>query len=500
MKTQHHKNMTSLKGLVAATALFGSTSFAATLPVYNATELQNALKNASPGDEIVVHPGSYIGNKSTSGEGRAHFYSDQSGSLNSPIILRSVSKSNKQTLAGDDVDTSYVFLLEGDYWEIKNLKFTGAQKGIMLEGASHNTIDNVEVYNVGQEAVHFRISSSYNKLTNCYIHDTGKREGKEGTGEGVYIGTNNGHQESPADSSDFNTIGGCTIGPWVTAEAFDVKAGTTGTVIEYNHVDARGIVGTSASPEADSFVDLKGTDALVRNNVMDYKGDNNITHAIYSYREHTSSNIYDNEFNLPFAAGTFRAQEPTMHISNNQRLDGGSTLVWKDYQTRNIAYSLDQSIEQPNNGPYPCFDELNGACGGSPTSSSSSSSSSQASSSSSNSSNSSSSSESSSSSSSSSSHSSSATSCEQVAIGARTEVELSAASCVTFPESLQNKTLQVWDSNANDQCDFRGNIQDQSGSGNLNVTGNYASSDDFSGNTLYITPNNGCQFLKIRVY
>ncbi|WP_020208729.1 right-handed parallel beta-helix repeat-containing protein [Gilvimarinus chinensis] len=495
MKNQHHKNMTSLQLLIAATALVSTTSFAATLPVYNSVELQNALKSASPGDEIVVHAGSYTGNRSTSGEGRAHFFSDKSGTANSPIVLRSASTSSKQVLKGDNVDTGYVLLLEGDYWEVKDLKFTGAQKGIMLEGANHNLIDNVEVYNVGQEAVHFRDSSSYNKLTNCYIHDTGKREGKEGTGEGVYVGTNNGHQESPPDNSDYNTIGGCTIGPWVTAEAFDVKAGTTGTVIEYNHVDARGIVGTSASPQADSFIDLKGNEALVRNNVMDYKGDDNITHAVYSYREHKRSNIYDNEFNLPYSAGTFRAQEPTMHISNNTRLDGGTTLVWKDYQTRNIDYSLDQSIEQPNNGPYPCFDELNGSCGGSPTSSSSSSSSSQASSSSL-----SSSSSSSNNSSSSSSNSSSANNCEQMAMDTRTEIELGVASCVTFPENLQNRTLQVWDSDANSQCNFRGNIQDQSGSGQLEVTGNYASSDSFSGNTLFITPNNGCQFLKVRVY
>jgi hypothetical protein len=38
----------------------------------------------------------------------------------------------------------------------------------------NNLITNVEVYNIGDEGVHFRDGSSYNTLDNSNIHDTGK--------------------------------------------------------------------------------------------------------------------------------------------------------------------------------------------------------------------------------------------------------------------------------------------------------------------------------------
>ncbi len=347
-----------------------------TVNVYDTTQLQTALNTASPGDIITLHPGNYIGSRATSGEtrrfyddgfGRAYFYSNKNGTRNAPITLTSANKNNKQTLLGDNINLGYVFLLEGDHWIIKNLKFSGTQKGIMLEGANHNVMDNVEVYNTGQEAVHFRNSSSYNTIKNCYIHSTGKRVGYEGSAEGVYIGTNKGNEADKQDFSDYNRIAGCKIGPGITAESIDVKAGTTGTVIEYNHLLADGIIGTAGSPQADSFIDLKGTDVIVRNNYMDWGGDTDVDHAIYTFREHRRSNIYDNEIRLNRDSGTFRAQEETLNISNNVRLDGGTELVTRSYAVRNISYTLDPAIEQPNLGPYACFDELTSGCGSEPS-------------------------------------------------------------------------------------------------------------------------------------
>jgi|GEM_PF-1238497 len=373
-----HLMASSLAKASTIIILTASSGFAAanTVNVYDTSDLQNALNNAQPGDVITVHPGDYVGNRATSGEtsgfyddgfGRAYFYSNKSGSSDQPITLKSASKNNKQTLLGDNVNLGYVFLLEGNHWIIKDLKFAGTQKGIMLEGANHNLMDNVEVFNTGQEAVHFRNSSSYNTIKNCYIHSTGKRVGYEGSAEGVYIGTNKGNKAEIQDFSNYNRIAGCKIGPGITAETIDVKAGTTGTVIEYNHLLADGIIGLAGSPQADSFIDLKGTDVIIRNNYMDWGGDNDVDHAIYTFREHRRSNIYDNEIRLPRDAGTFRAQEETVNISNNVRLDGGTKLVTRDYAVRNITYTLDPAIEQPNLGPYACFDELTSGCGSEPS-------------------------------------------------------------------------------------------------------------------------------------
>ena len=356
---------------IALMSIFMATAHAVEVPVSNGVELQNAMRNASPGDEIVLYPGNYFGEKSLddSGDVVAHFFSDRDGTASAPIIIRSANKNNKQTLKGGNFNNGYVFLLRGaDNWVVKDLKFSTAQKGIMLEGSNNVKIDNVALWDLGAEAVHFRYRSSNNEITNCLIYDTGKRTGKEGLGEGVYVGTHDGDTANNSwgqiDSSNNNRIGGCHFGPDLGGEAFDVKAGTTGTVIESNYMDGRGIIGTASFPNANSFIDLKGDRNIVRGNIFDYKGEQNIEHAIQTSDVHQSSNVYDNVYTLSPSGYTYNLNEETIHINNETRTDGGSQVVRKSYQEDHYDFTLDPSINAPYNGPYPCFDELSGGCGG----------------------------------------------------------------------------------------------------------------------------------------
>ena len=487
------------KRLLTTTLLLtaGFAAFANTINVYDADQLQNALKNAQPGDEIIVNPGNYVGEQYKSGNSKSHFFSDRSGTASDPIILRSRSTLNKQVLKGDDVNSAYIFYLKGDYWEIKDLKFSTAQKGIMLEGANHNVIDNVALWDLGAEAVHFRYFSSNNTLKNCYIHNTGKRKGKEGFGEAVYVGSHNGHTSSKFDPSNNNRIGGCSIGPNITGEAFDIKSGTKGTVIESNYMSAQGIIGTAASPAADSFIDIKGTDVIVRNNVMDWANDSNLDHAIFTYQEHRNSNIYNNQFRLSTSSPTYKLLEETVHAVDNIRLDGGSRLVQKDYQLEHIDDRLDQSIEQVAYS-YTCFDELTNGCGTSPieptpppveptpppveptpppveptpppvepTPP----------------------------------PANACTGIKDVEWNARVEISLAESNCIRFSNDLANERLQAWDSDENSSCNFRGEIESVS---NPSISGvvdaNYNGFRNFSGTTFKITSNNNCPYIKVRAY
>ncbi|KMT65108.1 hypothetical protein [Catenovulum maritimum] len=458
--------------------------------VYSATELQNALKNANSGDEIIVYPGTYIGQKglANSGSSPAHFYSDRSGTASNPIVLRSYAKSDKQTLRGENVDSGYILYLTGDHWLIKDLKFKTAQKGIMLEGANYNKIDNIEVSDIGAEAVHFRKSSSYNKLTNCFIHNTGKRSGKEGFGEGVYVGTHNGHESATLDSSNYNLIGGCTIGPNITAETFDVKSGTKGTVIESNYLSGKGIIGTSGNPAADSFVDLKGTDVIVRYNKMDWENDNNLAHAIFTYQEHRSSNIYDNEFVLRSSSPIFKILEETVHAKNNIRLDSGTKVVEATYQLNKMDDQLDSSIEQAYQGPYACFDELTNGCGSTPSETDPEDPTNP---------------ETPTNQDDDSANNTDPTGCDStisINWNSKTEITLSGATCIDFGQNLSGENVQFWDSDTNPSCDFRGSISSIDGSGSVEMTSKYTSSNGFTGTILQLASNNSCSYIKVRAY
>jgi hypothetical protein len=83
---------------------------------------------------------------------------------------------------------------------------------------------------------------------------------------------------------------------------------------------------------------------------------------------------------------------------------------------------------------------------------------------------------------------------------ARTEVTLSAGACLKFDRDLTNETVQVWDSDANSSCDFRGTFASVDGSGSMSITSNYASSKPFSGTTLQVQAGYSCDYVKVRAY
>ena len=90
--------------------------------------------------------------------------------------------------------------------------------------------------------------------------------------------------------------------------------------------------------------------------------------------------------------------------------------------------------------------------------------------------------------------------CQIYTGNSKQEIDLSISHCILFDSELSNKTLAFWDSNANDSCDFRGTISSADGNGSVNVTGNYVASSNFTGTTLVFTPNNSCQYIKVRAY
>jgi hypothetical protein len=91
-------------------------------------------------------------------------------------------------------------------------------------------------------------------------------------------------------------------------------------------------------------------------------------------------------------------------------------------------------------------------------------------------------------------------SCHQYSGNDRVELDLRTTSCVNLTRDLGNKTLQVWDSDSNKQCDFRGVVESLDGLGQLNVDSNYRSSNQLSGTIINFNASNACDFVKIRIF
>lgn len=227
--------------------------------VTNTEELKSALKNAESGDEIILASGEYIYEGETPKGYMFKSYGE--GTEQSPIIIRSENPDAPAVLSGSSTSSNVVFTTFGDWWEIRDIKFTNAQKGIMIENSNNTKVIGCEVYNIGSEGIHFRDNSSYGLAENCYVHDTGVIS--PGYGEAIYVGSAKSTTGYGYDCH-YNTIRNCKLGPNVAAEHVDVKEYTIGTIIENCTFNGTGMSGENSSK---SFINVKGNDCIIRNNI-----------------------------------------------------------------------------------------------------------------------------------------------------------------------------------------------------------------------------------------
>ncbi|MBB3700743.1 DNRLRE domain-containing protein [Flammeovirga yaeyamensis] len=271
---------------------------AATINVSNSQQLIDALKNASPGDEIVLASGTYTTTASTYYYPLASYYSGIDSDIASRtayfrgtqnnITLRSSNPSNPAVLAGADWNADgYVLHVTGSNWTIKDLKIRTGAKGLILDNSSNSLIQNVEIYDIGQEGLHIRDHSHDCVVDNIFIHDVGKKN--DGFGEGIYIGSDNSvwWEGNGSDTGEkgkryrracHNTlVKNSTFGPNITAEPVEIKEGSENTIVENCIIRGTGISGSNF---ADSHLDIKGTYTKIRNNTFYQDGNGTIDQSI----------------------------------------------------------------------------------------------------------------------------------------------------------------------------------------------------------------------------
>ncbi|GAA4272458.1 hypothetical protein GCM10022258_17520 [Aquimarina gracilis] len=298
-----------------------------------------AMKNAQPGDEIIITSGTYTApDKFNFGNKATRFGSDKNGTASKPITLRAKNPSNPPILKGvNGTYDGYVMFILGDYWILKDLVLEEGSKGIVFDNANHGLIENVVVRELGEEGIHLRDGSSNNLVKNCRVYNVGIK--KPGIGEGLYVGSDKGQHESAGQAGDIfdnkynprcdnNTIEGCIIGPNVTAEGADIKEGTKNTIIRNCTFSAEGLSGENS---ADAFIDLKGAYAFVYNNTFNRDGSTILNAGVDFLDRGTGFNtgfrnaIFGNTFNLGSRASeipTARKKQGNpseIHVWNNAR-------------------------------------------------------------------------------------------------------------------------------------------------------------------------------------
>lgn len=216
--------------------------------VSDASGLTAALESAEPGDLIALADGIYAG----------VFVAERSGTADDPIWICG---SRNAVIDGGDFGNGYALHITGDYLGVQGITISNALKGIILDNADFVVLAAIEVHTTGHEAVHFRSGSSDNVIRDSDIHNTGLKRDK--FGEGVYLGSAvsnwGNYADGKPDLSDRNQVINNRI--WdTTSESIDIKEGTTAGLIEGNLMDGSSLSG------ADSWIDVKGSDYVIRNN------------------------------------------------------------------------------------------------------------------------------------------------------------------------------------------------------------------------------------------
>jgi hypothetical protein len=229
-------------------------------------EIRSALASAEPGAVVTIADGEY--------QFDDRLVASAFGTADNPITLRG---SRSAIIRTKNASGDYGLHVTGDFWRIEGITVAHATKGIVLDGSIGTVIDGVEVYDIGDEAVHFRTCSSDGVLRNSYIHDTGRNSPQYG--EGVYVGSANSNwskyectdpveQIDEGDNTERVLIEN-NVFEDITAEGADLKEGTDSGTLRGN-VFRR--VGASGQNSADSAVDAKGNNWVIEDNVVSETG------------------------------------------------------------------------------------------------------------------------------------------------------------------------------------------------------------------------------------
>ena len=191
-----------------------------TYNISNSQEAQESLEIAQPGDTLLFEAGTYdpivIDNQDSLTIKAA------SGDEGEVVFTSGTYSGSGNTGAGVRVRNSSNIVVE-------NIDATNSLWGIYVEGSQNVTLQNNEVYNTGQEAVHIANNSSEVDIIDNTIYDTGN--GNSTFGEGIYLGAGS----EGGDETNNITIAGNDISQ-TTGEAIDIKPYVSNVVIDNNRV------------------------------------------------------------------------------------------------------------------------------------------------------------------------------------------------------------------------------------------------------------------------
>ncbi|MEZ4398509.1 MAG: right-handed parallel beta-helix repeat-containing protein [Kofleriaceae bacterium] len=205
-----------------------ATAAAATTEVTPADDLEAAVNALGPGDELIVHGGTYTLT--------SRFSFALAGTAAAPIVIRAAD-GEVPVIDRPTADQNIWDLERADYVTIRGLTFRGGSAGLRISAADHLTIEDCEIRDTGDVALRANdvgVTYTHLLIRHNHIHDTG------GTGEGMYLGCNDDGCRLADSVIERNHVHH-TNGPTVTqGDGIEIKEGSSGNVVRDNIIHDTG--------------------------------------------------------------------------------------------------------------------------------------------------------------------------------------------------------------------------------------------------------------------
>ncbi len=206
--------------------LFLSLALGATYEVSEGEDLWEAIGALQPGDELIVHEGTWSTQKNSGGSWYREVVLE--GTQDDPIVVRT-GEGEAVLIEGDPNGSQNIINLSGSYYTFKGFELLYGSHGLRLHASSHAVIEDLEISQTGDVGLSANISgTTYEDLTirGNHIHHT------SGTGECMYLGCNN---------DDCRIAGGLIEFNWChdtqdtqQGDGIELKSGSYGVTIRHN--------------------------------------------------------------------------------------------------------------------------------------------------------------------------------------------------------------------------------------------------------------------------
>ena len=237
-------------------------SLGATKEIGPTDNLKTEIAALTPGDELVLRGGTYD-------LGTSLFQVTVAGTSTQPITIRA-KDGEAPVITRSDANQNLVNFVGAQFLVLKGLHFQGGSRGLRFQDASDITVEDCEVSGTADVAIAANDSGkTYERfrLLRNHLHDTG------GTGEGMYLGCNNGGCSFRNALIEGNHVHH-TNGPNVSqGDGIEIKEGSFGNVVRDN------VIHDTGYPCIITYSTMGGAQNVIERNLLFRCGDHGIQSA-----------------------------------------------------------------------------------------------------------------------------------------------------------------------------------------------------------------------------